>query len=143
MVGMQFELPRVCVLGSWVVGTNMQCVLFVTLQLEGMHHVIERCAGERTRRSEPPATFGATKTPKTLLLNPYQFPAHGASVATTTLSDRGPAPRLPSRDSGVPPDCSRNLWAHPNMCMKNERSVHAPIWTVCQASYGLRRFLLV
>jgi hypothetical protein len=25
---------------------------------------------------EPPATFGATKTPKTLLLNPYQLPAH-------------------------------------------------------------------
>jgi hypothetical protein len=29
---------------------------------------------------EPPATFGATKTPKTLLLNPYQLPAHGERI---------------------------------------------------------------
>jgi len=55
----------------------MRCKLFVALQLEVAHHFIERCAGGRTRRFEPPATFGATKTPKTPLLNPYQLPAHG------------------------------------------------------------------
>jgi hypothetical protein len=51
--------------------------LFVALQLEVAHHFIERCAGGRIRRFEPPATFGATKTPKTLFLNPHQLPAHG------------------------------------------------------------------
>src|ERR1019366_8762761 len=55
----------------------MGCKLFVALQLEVAHHFIERCAGGRTRRFEPPATLGATKTPKTLLLNPYQLPAQG------------------------------------------------------------------
>ena len=55
----------------------MQYKLFVALQLEAAHHFIERCAGECSRRSEPPATFGATKTPKTLLFNPHQFSAHG------------------------------------------------------------------
>jgi hypothetical protein len=63
--------------GSWVIGANMQGKLFVALQLKVPHHFIEGCAGERTRRLEPPPTFGATKTPKTLLLNPYQLPAHG------------------------------------------------------------------
>lgn len=69
-----FEL---CALRSWVIGANMQCKLFVTLQLEVAHHFIERCAGERARRFEPPATFGATKTSKTRLLNPHQSPVHG------------------------------------------------------------------
>jgi hypothetical protein len=55
----------------------MQREVFVALQLEVPHHFIERCAGGRSRRLEPPATFGATKTPKTLLLNPHQVPAHG------------------------------------------------------------------
>jgi hypothetical protein len=60
-----------------VIGANMGCKLFVALQLEVAHHFIERCAGGRTRRLEPPATFGATESPKTRLLNPYQLPAHG------------------------------------------------------------------
>src|SRR5208282_5946600 len=64
-------------LGSWVIGANMGCKLFVAPHLEVVHHFIERCAGGRTRRLEPPATFGATKSPKTQLLNPYQLPAHG------------------------------------------------------------------
>ena len=51
--------------------------LFVALQFEVAHHLIEGCAGGRARRFEPPATFGTTKTPKILLLNPYQLPAHG------------------------------------------------------------------
>jgi len=66
-----------CAVGSWVIGANMQCKLFVALQLEVAHHFIERRAGEDTRRFEPPAAFGATKTSKTLLLSPNQFAAHG------------------------------------------------------------------
>jgi hypothetical protein len=97
-----------------VIGANMGCKRFVALQLEVAHHFIERCAGGRTRRSEPPATFRATKTPKTRLLNPYQLPAHGrlcrcASTSTRFLSGgetfwfaiNG------SFRSGVLPDCSR------------------------------------
>src|SRR5208282_171910 len=64
-------------LGCWVIGANMGRKLFVALQLEVAHHLIERCARGRTGRFEPPATFGTTKTPKILLLNPYQLPAHG------------------------------------------------------------------
>ena len=65
--------------------------LFVALQLEVARHFIERRAGGRSRGFEPPATFGATKTPKTLLLNPYQLPAHGrlrrcAPTSTRLLS---------------------------------------------------------
>ena len=64
----------------WVIGANMQRERFVALQLEVAHHFIERSAAGRTRRLEPPTTFGATKTPKTLLLNPYQLPAHGEQI---------------------------------------------------------------
>jgi len=64
-------------LGSRVIGANMQCKLFIALQLEVAHLFIERCAGERTGLFKLPPTVGATKTPKTLLLNPYQLPAHG------------------------------------------------------------------
>jgi hypothetical protein len=60
-----------------VIGANMGCKLFVTLQLEVAHHVIERCAGGSISRFKTPATFGATKTPKKRLLNPYQLSAHG------------------------------------------------------------------
>jgi len=76
----QCELLNVfvpCALASRVISANMGGELLVALQLEVAHHFIERCAGERTRRFEPPTTFGATKTTKTLLLNPYQLPAHG------------------------------------------------------------------
>jgi hypothetical protein len=81
MVVARFELSRVCALASWVIGANMQCKLFVALQLEVEHHFIERCAGGRSRSFEAPTTFRATKTPKTLLLNPYQLPTHGPPVA--------------------------------------------------------------
>jgi hypothetical protein len=104
MVVVRFELFRVCALGSWVIGATMQCKLFVALQLEVAHHFIERCAGGRSRRSAPPATFGATKTPKTLLFNPHQFPAHGRLCRRAlTLSDHMPsARRQGTKRSGSP-----------------------------------------
>jgi hypothetical protein len=55
----------------------MGCKRFVALRLEVAHHFIERRPGRLSRSLEPPATFGATKTPKMLLLNPYQLSAHG------------------------------------------------------------------
>src|SRR5260370_19520266 len=94
----------------------MQFKPSVRLHLEVAHHFIERCAGERSRRFEPPATFGATKTPKTRLLNPHQLSAHGCLCrCAPTPSDRMPGTRLPSGDeafsfhSHVLPDCNRNL----------------------------------
>jgi hypothetical protein len=59
-----------------VIGANMGCEFFVALQLEVAHHFIERFADGRTRRFEAPATFGTSKASKTLLLGPYQLPAH-------------------------------------------------------------------
>jgi hypothetical protein len=58
----------------------MRGKLSVALQLEVAHHFVERPAVGRTRRLETPATFGATKTPKTLLFNPYQLPPHRAQI---------------------------------------------------------------
>jgi hypothetical protein len=89
-IAMVAENERLCIWFRWfglnysefvllamgVIGTNMGCKLFV-IQLEVAHHLIERCAGRGVSRFEPPATFGATKTPKTRLLNPYQLPSHG------------------------------------------------------------------
>jgi hypothetical protein len=77
----------------------MQFELFVSLQLEVAHHFIESRAGERSRRLEPPTTFGATKTPKTLLVNPYQVPGHGTKrspFVAVSLPDyrRRPSPRV-------------------------------------------------
>jgi hypothetical protein len=66
--------------GSWVIGANMGSKLSVTLRLDIAHHFIERLAGGRSRRFEPPAALGATKTSKTLLFNPYQFPAHAGKI---------------------------------------------------------------
>ncbi len=63
-----------------VIGANMGRKLFVALQLEVSHHFVERRAGQRFSRFEPPATFRTTKTPKTLLLNPHQLPAHGGQI---------------------------------------------------------------
>ena len=63
-----------------VIGANMGRKLFVALQLEVSHHFIERRAGQCFSRFEPPATFRTTKTPKTLLLNPHQLPAHGGQI---------------------------------------------------------------
>jgi hypothetical protein len=62
----------------------MGCKRFVALQFEVAHHFIEGRAGGRTRGFEPPATFGATKTPKILLLNPYQLSAHGVCRCAPT-----------------------------------------------------------
>jgi hypothetical protein len=53
----RFELFRVFALGSRVIGANMQCKLFVPLQLEVAHHFIKRSAGDPIRGFEPPATF--------------------------------------------------------------------------------------
>jgi hypothetical protein len=64
-------------LGSWVIPANVRRKLFVALRLEVAHHFIEGSAGGRSRRFEPPATFGAAKTSKMLVLDPYQLPAHG------------------------------------------------------------------
>jgi len=63
-----------------VIGANMGFKLLVALRLEDAHHFTERCAGRRSRSFEAPATFGATKTSKTLLLNPYELPAHGEPI---------------------------------------------------------------
>jgi hypothetical protein len=88
--------------------------LRVALQLKVAHHFIERCASGRTRRFEAPVTLGATKTPKTPLLNPHEIPAHGRLCRSAPTSTR-----LLSRDetfwfaihgsfySGILPDCSR------------------------------------
>ena len=110
---LKFELDCVfCADGSRVIGANMGYKLFIALQLEVAHHFIERLAGGRTRGLEPPATFGATKTLKTLFLNPYQVPAHcrlcrGAPTSTRLLS-RDETFRFaidgPFR-SGILPDC--------------------------------------
>src|SRR5579863_4509870 len=73
----RFELLRLCALGFWVIGANMQRKLFIALQLEVAHHFVERCAGGRTRRFERPATFRTAKTAKMLLINPNQISVHG------------------------------------------------------------------
>jgi hypothetical protein len=102
IVVVRFESFGVCALGSCVIGANMQCKLFVALQLEVAHHFIERCSGRCSSRSEAPATFRATKTPKPLLLNPYQLPVHGLlSRCALTLSDCMPGSRLASRKRSV------------------------------------------
>jgi hypothetical protein len=55
----------------------MRRKLLVALRLEVAHHFIEVSALGRSRTFESPATFGAAKTSKTLLLNPYQLAVHG------------------------------------------------------------------
>lgn len=118
----RFELFRVCAFGSYVIGANMQCKFFVSLQLEVAHHVIERWASGCTRGFEPPATFRATKTSKALLFNPHHFPTHGRLCRRApTLSDCMRDTRLPSRGetswfavndsfrTGALPGCRREL----------------------------------
>ena len=75
-----------------VIGANMGRKRFVELQPEVELHFFERCAGGRIRRFESPATFGATKPPKTRLLDPYHPSAHGrlgrsAQTSTSLLRD--------------------------------------------------------
>ena len=59
-----------------VMGAKVGCKFPVALQFEVALHFIEGFADGHTGRFESPVTFGATKTPKTLLINPYQLPAH-------------------------------------------------------------------
>ena len=112
-----------------VIRANMGCKLLVPLQLEVAPHFIERCAGGGSRRFEPPVTFGATKTPKMLFLNPYQLSAQSASVAacqrvpafcqetkrfgsplTAPLAAAPPhCSRRPSPSSGVEEDAQKRL----------------------------------
>ena len=96
-----------------VIRANMGCKLLVPPQLEVAHHFIERCAGGGSKRFEPPVTFGATKTPKMLFLNPYQLSAQSASVAAC---QRVPAfcqetkcfgSPLTAPLAAAPPHCSR------------------------------------
>ena len=94
--------------------------LFVALQPKVVLHFFERCAGWRIRRFEPPATFGATKTPKTGLLDPFQLPPHGhlgrSAPTSTRLLSRDETCRFAidgSFGSRVLPDCRRE--ASPSM----------------------------
>jgi hypothetical protein len=81
-----FAAPVLC---SGVIGADMQRELFVALQLEGAHHFIERLTRGRTGRLEPPPALGATKTAKTLLLNPYQLSTHGRLCCCAPTSSDG------------------------------------------------------
>jgi hypothetical protein len=147
------ELFRVCALALKVIGANMQCKLFVSLQLEVAHHFIERCASGCTRGFESPATFGATKTPKTLMFNPHQFPIHGRLCrCAPRLSDRIASTRPSSRDetfsfgSGVLPDCSKNryaVWAWRQLHKETGEVYQRQFWMVCRASYRHGSFLFV
>jgi hypothetical protein len=89
--------------------------------------------------------LGATKAPKMLLLKPHQLPAHGrlcrcAPTSTGSLS-RDEAFWFAingSFRSGVLPDCSRKTSPQSGRgerFIKDGRSLHAPIWMVCRASY--------
>jgi hypothetical protein len=129
---------RFVLLALGKIGANMGCKFLVALQLEVVHHFIERCALGRTRGFEPPATFGATKTAKTLLLNPYQLSAHGR------LCRRAPTTRLGSTAatfwfaanssfrirSAVLPDAAENGGGY-----VKGRSLQGQIWMVCRAAY--------
>jgi hypothetical protein len=106
----------------------MGCKLFVALQLEVVHHFIERFASGRARRVEDPGTFGATKTSKTLLFNPHQFAAQGRLCRCAPFAVRLHA-WYPLAVEG------RNVVCH-------RRSLHLPIWMVRRASYILGRFLV-
>jgi hypothetical protein len=122
----------------------MRCKHFVTQQLEVAHHFIERCAGGRARRFKAPATLGATKTPKTVLLNPYQFPPHGrlyrcAPTSRCLLSGNETswlAINVSFR-SGALLDCGRKPSPTLGVAKMRKRrgSLHAPIWMVCRAPY--------
>jgi hypothetical protein len=142
-----FELFRVlalCTLASRVIGTNMQCELSVALQFKVSHHFIERSASGSAKRLEDPGAFGATKTPKSLLFNPYQRPIHGTLYrCAPALSDRMPSTRLPSKDSafsfrrGVLPNCRGKPvipYGRGGRCVRG-RILQAPSRMVCRASY--------
>jgi len=88
--------------------------LFVELPPDVELHFLERCVGGRIRKFEPPATFGATKPPKTRLLDPYHLPPHGrlgrSAPTSTRLLSRDETCSFAingSFDRRVLPDCSR------------------------------------
>jgi hypothetical protein len=91
----------------------MQCKFLVALKLEVTHHFIERRAAGRTGGLKPPATFGATKAPKTFLINPYKVPAHGC-ICRSNIVGRKPSTvcrqgnEALSFRGGVMRDCSKN-----------------------------------
>jgi hypothetical protein len=74
-------------------GANMGCEFPVALQLEVAHHFIVRFTRGRIGSFESPATFGTTKTPETLLFNPYQLPTHGR-LCLRPIAVRSPPGRL-------------------------------------------------
>ena len=134
-----------------VISANMGGKLLVPLQLEVVHHFIERRAGGPTGGFEAPATFGTGKTLKTLLFNPYQLPAHDrlcrcAPTSTRALSRNKTFWFAINRflRGCVLPDYSGkpSQSGHGGRCIKDERSLHASIWMVCRASYidGRRLF---
>jgi hypothetical protein len=53
-----------------VISANMGGKLFVAVQLEVVHHFIERHAGWPAGGFEPPATFGTTKNPENAVVQP-------------------------------------------------------------------------
>jgi hypothetical protein len=73
-------------MASWVIGANVKGKRFVALQLEVAHHFIERWAGRRARRLEPPATFRTAKTAKMRLIDPHELPIHPPISPRPTLS---------------------------------------------------------
>jgi hypothetical protein len=59
-----------------VIGANMGGKLFVALQLEVLHHFIERFTRGRSRRLKPPGAFRASKTVKAPFFDPYKLAGH-------------------------------------------------------------------
>ena len=129
----------------------MGCKLLVAPQLEDAHQLIERCGSGHTRGFEPPATFGTTKTPKTLLFNPHQCPAHGRLCRRApTLPEHMPAWYPPSGEETccfaitaplgaayyltaveTPPP----VWVWPKMRKETSEVYMGQFWMVCRASY--------
>jgi len=121
-----------------VIGANMGRKFFVELQPEAELHFLERCAGGRIRRLEPPATFGATKPSKTRLLDPHHLPPHGrlgrsAPTSTRSLS-RDETCRFAidgSFGSCVLPDCSKK--PSPGL---GRRTTHRSLGKVNMCKFG-------
>ena len=112
--------------------------LFVEPQPEVELHFFERCAGGRIRNFEPPATFGATKPPKTRLLDPHHLPPHGhlgrSAPTSTRLLSRGKTCRFAidsSFGSRVLPDCSRK--PSPSL---GRRTIHRSLAKLNMCKFG-------
>jgi hypothetical protein len=60
-----------------VIGANMGRKLFVALQLEVPHHFIERFTrGPQLNKIKPPGAIRASKTAKTVFVDPYKLAWH-------------------------------------------------------------------